>query len=173
MCSFYGLYPTSCAECMILTEIFWQINGRKVIDSDGIFAIIQTETVKTIQTQAKTCNRRDKDVGRGAAFPHHEAAEPAAHCDGAGALRGAGRQRVHHPPRFERAGQDGQGEQGDTAARPCRDSQFLADEPTMAAKEALAVVQKKCIAKATAALITAEDFVFLAPAAPRWRWPGS
>ena len=37
------------------------------------------------------------------------------------------------------------------------DSQFLA----MAAKEALAVVQKKCIAKAAAALITAEDFVFL------------
>lgn len=35
------------------------------------------------------------------------------------------------------------------------DSQFLADEPT------LAVVQKKCIAKAAAALITAEDFVFL------------
>ena len=34
-------------------------------------------------------------------------------------------------------------------------------EPTMAAKEALAVVQKKCIAKAAAALITAEDFVFL------------
>ena len=31
----------------------------------------------------------------------------------------------------------------------------------MAAKEALAVVQKKCIAKAAAALITAEDFVFL------------
>ena len=41
------------------------------------------------------------------------------------------------------------------------DSQFLADEPTMAAKETLAVVQKKCIAKAAAALITAEDFVFL------------
>ncbi len=40
------------------------------------------------------------------------------------------------------------------------DSQFLADEPTMAAK-ALAVVQKKCIAKAAAALITAEDFIFL------------
>ena len=31
----------------------------------------------------------------------------------------------------------------------------------MAAKETLAVVQKKCIAKAAAALITAEDFVFL------------
>ena len=41
------------------------------------------------------------------------------------------------------------------------DSQFLADEPTMAAKEALAVAQKKCIAKVAAALITAEDFVFL------------
>ena len=31
----------------------------------------------------------------------------------------------------------------------------------MATKETLAVVQKKCIAKAAAALITAEDFVFL------------
>ena len=50
-----------------------------MIDFDGIFAIIQTETAKTIQTQAETCNRRDEDVGRGAAFPHHEAAEPAAH----------------------------------------------------------------------------------------------
>lgn len=41
------------------------------------------------------------------------------------------------------------------------DSQFLADEPTMAAKEALAVRQKKLIAQAAAALITAEDFIFL------------
>ena len=41
------------------------------------------------------------------------------------------------------------------------DSQFLADELTMAAKEELAVAQKKLIAQAAAALITAEDFVFL------------
>ncbi len=41
------------------------------------------------------------------------------------------------------------------------DSQFLADELTMAAKEELAVAQKKHIAQAAAALITAEDFVFL------------
>ncbi len=41
------------------------------------------------------------------------------------------------------------------------DSQFLADEPTMAAKEALAVGQKQSIAQAAADLITAEDFVYL------------
>lgn len=41
------------------------------------------------------------------------------------------------------------------------DSQFLADEPTMAAKEALAVAEKRSIALAAAALIKAEDFIFL------------
>lgn len=39
--------------------------------------------------------------------------------------------------------------------------QFLADEPTMAAKESLAVSQKQSIAEAAAALITAEDFVYV------------
>ena len=41
------------------------------------------------------------------------------------------------------------------------DSQFLADEPSMSAKETLAVAQKQSIAKTAAALITASDFVFL------------
>ena len=41
------------------------------------------------------------------------------------------------------------------------DSQFLADEPTMAAKETLAVAEKQAIARAAAALIRKEDFVFL------------
>ena len=40
-------------------------------------------------------------------------------------------------------------------------SQFRADEPTMEAKEALAVSQKNTIAKAAAALIQADDFVYL------------
>ena len=41
------------------------------------------------------------------------------------------------------------------------DSRFLADEPTMEAKETLAVAEKRSIAVAAAALITAEDFVFI------------
>lgn len=41
------------------------------------------------------------------------------------------------------------------------DSRFLADEPTMAAKEELAVPQKQSIAHAAAQLITPEDFVFI------------
>ena len=41
------------------------------------------------------------------------------------------------------------------------DSRFLADEPTMEAKETLAVEQKRSIAQAAAQLITAEDFVFI------------
>ena len=41
------------------------------------------------------------------------------------------------------------------------DSRFLADEPTMEAKETLAVTEKRSIAAAAAALITAEDFVFI------------
>ena len=40
-----------------------------------------------------------------------------------------------------------------------QDGQFLADEPTMAAKEALAVGQKRSIAQAAADLIRAEDFI--------------
>lgn len=53
------------------------------------------------------------------------------------------------------------------------DSQFLADEPTMAAKETLAVVQKKCIAKAAAASSPQRILSFWTPEAPRWRWSGS
>lgn len=41
------------------------------------------------------------------------------------------------------------------------ESQFLADEPSMAAKEELAVPQKRAIGAAAAALIAAGDFVFL------------
>lgn len=40
-------------------------------------------------------------------------------------------------------------------------SQFRADEPTMEAKETLAVSQKNTIAKAAAALIQADDFIYL------------
>ena len=40
-------------------------------------------------------------------------------------------------------------------------SQFRADEPPMEAKETLAVSQKNTIAKAAAALIQADDFVYL------------
>ena len=41
------------------------------------------------------------------------------------------------------------------------DSPFRTDEPTMAAKESLAVAQKQSIAQAAAELIQPEDFVFL------------
>ena len=41
------------------------------------------------------------------------------------------------------------------------DSRFLADEPTMEAKEAQAVEQKRSIAQAAAQLINADDFVFI------------
>ena len=41
------------------------------------------------------------------------------------------------------------------------DSRFLADEPTMEAKETLAVEQKRSIAQAAAKLINANDFVFI------------
>ena len=41
------------------------------------------------------------------------------------------------------------------------DSRFQAEEPSMQAKEALAVPQKRAIAAAAAALIHAEDFVFI------------
>ena len=41
------------------------------------------------------------------------------------------------------------------------DGQFLADEPTMAAKETLAVGQKRSIAQAAADLVRAGDFVYI------------
>ena len=53
------------------------------------------------------------------------------------------------------------------------DSQFLADEPTMAAKEALAVAQKKCIAKAAVPSSPQRTSSFWMQAAPRWPSSGS
>ena len=47
------------------------------------------------------------------------------------------------------------------------DSRFQAEEPTMQAKETLAVPQKRAIAAAAAALIHAEDFVFIGVAHAR------
>ena len=41
------------------------------------------------------------------------------------------------------------------------ESQFLADEPTMADKEGLAVAEKRAIAQAAAGLIGKDDFVYL------------
>ena len=41
------------------------------------------------------------------------------------------------------------------------DSQFLADEPTMDAKQSLAIAEKRAIAKAAAALIRPQDFVYI------------
>ena len=41
------------------------------------------------------------------------------------------------------------------------DGQYLADEPTMAVKEVLAVEEKRHVAKAAAALISADDFVYI------------
>lgn len=53
------------------------------------------------------------------------------------------------------------------------DSQFLADEPTMATKETLAVVQKSVSQRQQRPLSLQRISSFWTPAAPRWRWPGS
>lgn len=50
------------------------------------------------------------------------------------------------------------------------DSRFLADEPTMEAKETLAVEQKRSIAQAAAKLINADDLCSSMQAPPRWSW---
>lgn len=143
-----------------------------MIDFDGVFAIIQTETVKTIQTQAETCNRRDEDVGRGAAFPHHEAAEPAAHRDGAGiceALDASESTIRRDLNELDRMGKVNKVHGGATLP----DSQFLADEPTMAAKEALAVVQKSASQRRRRPSSPQRISSFWTLEAPRWRWSGS
>ena len=50
---------------------------------------------------------------------------------------------------------------GGPGGPPLPASRFLADEPTMEAKETLAVEQKRSIAQAAAKLINADDFVFI------------
>lgn len=50
------------------------------------------------------------------------------------------------------------------------DSRFLADEPTMEAKESQAVEQKRSIAQAAAKLINADDLCSSMQAPPRWSW---
>ena len=50
------------------------------------------------------------------------------------------------------------------------DSRFQAEEPTMQAKETLAVPQKRAIAAAAAALIHAEDFVFIDAGSTNGTW---
>ena len=52
------------------------------------------------------------------------------------------------------------------------DSRFLADEPTMEAKETLAVEQKRSIAQAAAQLITRTILCSSMPVPPRWSWCG-
>ena len=61
------------------------------------------------------------------------------------------------------------------------DSPFRTDEPTMAAKEELAVSQKQSIAQAAAELILPEDFIYTRERKHRWKisrknvknWAGS
>lgn len=53
------------------------------------------------------------------------------------------------------------------------DSQFLADEPTMATKETLAVVQKSVSQRRRRPSSPQRISSFWTPAAPRWRWSGS
>ncbi len=123
------------------------------------------QTTKTRQTTQKRSGRGkekgDTDAGRGTVCPILEAAERATHRDGAGAVRGAAHQRVHHPARFDRAGPAWARLNKVHGGATLPDSQFLADEPTMAAKESAGRGPETGIAKAAAALITAEDFVFL------------
>ena len=75
-------------------------------------------------------------------------------------MRGAGHQRVtirRDLTELDRLGKLNKVHGGATLP----DNRFQAEEPTMQAKETLAVPQKRAIAAAAAALIHAEDFVFI------------
>ena len=114
-----------------------------------------------------------KDVGRGAAF-HIMKLLSQQRRDGAGALQALDASESTIRCDLKSSWTDGQGEQG-TRRRNAADSQFADDEPTMAKKEVLAVVQKKCIAKAAKRPSSPQRILsFWTPGEKlRWRWPGA
>ena len=136
-----------------------------MIDFDGIFAIIKMQTTKTRQRTLKTvrdgAQRRKQPMLAEERFGQildllnkQRTATVQELCEALGTSESTIRRDLTE---LDRLGKLNKVHGGATLP----DSRFQAEEPTMQAKETLAVPQKRAIAAAAAALIHAEDFVFI------------
>ena len=136
-----------------------------MIDFDGILAIIKMQTTKTRQKTLKTvrdgAQRRKQPMLAEERFGQildllnkQRTATVQELCEALGTSESTIRRDLTE---LDRLGKLNKVHGGATLP----DSRFQAEEPTMQAKETLAVPQKRAIAAAAAALIHAEDFVFI------------
>ena len=136
-----------------------------MIDFDGILAIIKMQTTKTRQRTLKTvrdgAQRREQPMLAEERFGQilnllskQRTATVQELCEALGTSESTIRRDLTE---LDRLGKLNKVHGGATLP----DSRFQAEEPTMQAKETLAVPQKRAIAAAAAALIHAEDFVFI------------
>jgi DeoR family fructose operon transcriptional repressor len=136
-----------------------------MIDFDGIFAIIKMQTTKTRQRTLKTvrdgAQRRKQPMLAEERFGQildllnkQRTATVQELCEALGTSESTIRRDLTE---LDRLGKLNKVHGGATLP----DNRFQAEEPTMQAKETLAVPQKRAIAAAAAALIHAEDFVFI------------
>jgi len=136
-----------------------------MIDFDGILAIIKMKTTKTRQRTLKTvrdgAQRRKQPMLAEERFGQildllnkQRTATVQELCEALGTSESTIRRDLTE---LDRLGKLNKVHGGATLP----DSRFQAEEPSMQAKETLAVPQKRAIAAAAAALIHAEDFVFI------------
>jgi DeoR family fructose operon transcriptional repressor len=136
-----------------------------MIDFDGMFAIIKMQTTKTRQRTLKTvrdgAQRRKQPMLAEERFGQildllnkQRTATVQELCEALGTSESTIRRDLTE---LDRLGKLNKVHGGATLP----DSRFLADEPTMEAKESQAVEQKRSIAQAAAKLINADDFVFI------------
>jgi DeoR family fructose operon transcriptional repressor len=136
-----------------------------MIDFDGILAIIKMQTTKTRQRTLKTvrdgAQRRKQPMLAEERFGQildllnkQRTATVQELCEALGTSESTIRRDLTE---LDRLGKLNKVHGGATLP----DNRFQAEEPTMQAKETLAVPQKRAIAAAAAALIHAEDFVFI------------
>jgi DeoR family fructose operon transcriptional repressor len=136
-----------------------------MIDFDGVLAIIKMQTTKTRQRTLKTvrdgAQRRKQPMLAEERFGQildllnkQRTATVQELCEALGTSESTIRRDLTE---LDRLGKLNKVHGGATLP----DSRFQAEEPTMQAKETLAVPQKRAIAAAAAALIHAEDFVFI------------
>lgn len=136
-----------------------------MIDFDGMLAIIKMQTTKTRQRTLKTvrdgAQRRKQPMLAEERFGQildllnkQRTATVQELCEALGTSESTIRRDLTE---LDRLGKLNKVHGGATLP----DNRFQAEEPTMQAKETLAVPQKRAIAAAAAALIHAEDFVFI------------
>ena len=142
---------------VIFVGYFWRI----VIDFDGNLAIIRTESFTKLQVQSQNTKgvpflmlAEERFALILDLLARQRTATVQELCEALSASESTIRRDLNE---LDKLGKLNKVHGGATLP----DSPFRTDEPTMAAKETLAVDQKQSIAQAAASLIQPEDFIFL------------